>query len=473
MSKQPDLVVLGAGPAGIGAALSASAAGVDTLVVDRESSGGGQVYRAPPLEFQSANDATEGGDALRAALEASSAHVAFDHRVWCVGRDFRIDALGPDGPVCWRPKAIVLAVGTTERVIPFPGWTLPGVIGLAAATLLLKSQAMLPGERTVVAGAGPLLGAVAGAIVKGGGHVEALVDLSSRGEWASAATSLLARPADLVRGMGWMRDVVRAGTPILSRHAVREVSADGRALRISVAPVDGSGQSRPGGAARTFSADCLAIGNGLVPATEVTRLLGAKHEFDTYTGTWAPCRDREFRTSIDRLYAAGDGAGVTGAQAAQLEGRIAGLTAARDLGYLDDGSYRRLSTPFRRTLRLAALAGRRMAGLMSPRFGQIDGIGAKTVVCRCEDVTRGEIDDAIDRGAVGLDQLKSWTRCGMGPCQGRMCGDTVGAIVGRRIGGREQVGMWSARPPLMALPLEELTGDFAYEDIAIPEAAPL
>jgi len=473
MSKQPELVVLGAGPAGIGAALSAAAVGVDTLVVDRASSGGGQVYRARPSEFTASDDAPQVGDVLRAALDASAARVAFSHRVWCVGSDFRIDALGPNGPVNWRPKAIVVAVGTTERVIPFPGWTLPGVIGLAAATLLLKSQAMLPGERTVVAGAGPLLGAVAGAIIKGGGRVEAVVDLSSRGEWARAASSLLARPADLVRGIGWLRDVARAGTPILNRHAVSEVCSEEEELRISVVPIDAEGRRRPGGLTRVFSADSLAVGNGLVPATEITRLLGADHEFDTTTGAWVPSRDNELRTSIDQLYAVGDGAGVTGAHAAQLEGRVAGLTVARDLGHLDDAAFRRLAAPYKRRLGLAALAGRRMAELMVPRDGQIDAIGLDTVVCRCEDVSRGELENALDQGAANLDQLKSWTRCGMGPCQGRMCGDTVGAIVGRRVGGRVKAGMWSARPPLMTVPLEELTGQFAYEDIAIPEAAPL
>ena len=473
MSAQPELVVLGAGPAGIGVALSATAAGVDTLVVDRAPSGGGQIYRAPPAAFAVADDATRDGDALRAALAASGARVVFDHRVWCIGRDFRIDALGPGGPICWRPRSVALATGTTERVIPFPGWTLPGVTGLGAATILLKSQAMLPGESTVVAGAGPLLGIVAGAIVKGGGRVAAVVDIAGRGDWMKAAAALLARPADLVRGVRWLHDVVRAGTPILSRHAVCEVRAEGGRLGIAVAPVDATGRPRTGGEVRELTADCLAIGNGLVPATEATRLLGADHVFEAPIGGWVPCLDRDLRTSIERLYAAGDGTGVTGATAAHLEGRIAGLTVARDLGRIDAATHRRLAAPLRRRLSLATLAGRCVAALMAPRPGQIDAIAPDTVVCRCEDVPRSEIETALDQGAVNLDQLKSWTRCGMGPCQGRMCGDTIGAIVGRRLGGRARAGMWSARPPLMAVPMEELTGNFAYTDIAIPKAAPL
>lgn len=473
MSNDPELVVLGAGPAGIGAALSARAAGIDTLVVERAPAGGGQVYRAPPSSFTLASDEAAAGNELRAALRDSGARLAFNHRVWCIGRDFRIDALGPEGPVTWRPRALLLAAGTTERVVPFPGWTLPGVIGLAAATILLKSQAMLPGERTVVAGAGPLLGAVAGTIVKGGGRVEAVVDLASRGDWLRAAPALLARPVDLRRGAGWLRDLLRAGTPILSRQAVVEVEATGKDLKIFVAPVDAKGRPRAGAERRELTADCLAVGNGLVPATEVTRLLGAAHLYHARAGGWIPRLDSDFRASIEGLYVAGDGGGIAGAAAAHLEGRIAGLTAARDLGRIDAATHRRLSAPFRRQLVFAAYAGRRMAALMAPRPGQVEAIAPDTVVCRCEDVRRGEIETALNLGAVNLDQLKSWTRCGMGPCQGRMCGDTVGAIVGRRVGDRARAGMWSARPPLMAIAMEELTGNFDYSDIPIPEAVPL
>lgn len=114
-----------------------------------------------------------------------------------------------------------------------------------------------------------------------------------------------------------------------------------------------------------------------------------------------------------------------------------------------------------------------MARLMALRPGHISGIEPDTIVCRCEDVKRHEIDDAVGKGASDVNQLKSWTRCGMGPCQGRTCSEITSALIANGLGGREKVGCWTPRPPLLAMAMDEFVGDFAYEDIPIPEAAPL
>lgn len=472
MSDRPELFVLGAGPAGIGAALSAAEAGVDTVIVDRAAEGGGQVYRAPAFSLSS-NDVDTTGQHLRDALAASSARSVFECRVWSVGRDFRVDAIEPGGARTWCPKTIVAAIGTTERVVPFPGWTLPGVFGLAGTTLLLKSQAMMPGENTVVAGSGPLLAAVAYGIVAAGGKVSAIVDLAGSGEWVASLPALMSRSKDLQRGLKWARAIRRAKVPVYFRHVVTAARACEDGLEIVIQPVDARGRRKTDTPGKTIKSDSLCIGNGLTPSTELTRLLGADHAFDTHAGGWTPSLDDNQRTTIKGLYAAGDGTGISGADAALDQGRIAGYTAALDLQRIDDADYRRLTTPIRARLKKTNRAGRRMAQLMALRPDHISEIEPDTIVCRCEDVTRREIDAAVENGAVDLNQLKSWTRCGMGPCQGRTCGEIAATLMAQHLDGRDAVGCWSPRPPLLAIPLDELTGEFTYEDIPIPEAAPL
>jgi len=356
--------------------------------------------------------------------------------------------------------------------VPFPGWTLPGVLGLAAATILLKSQAMLPGRRTVVAGCGPLLAAVAHAIVRAGGEVAAVVDLAARRDWALRLPALAARPEDLIRGLGWRAGVALAGVPWYYRHGIRRAIRENDALGVEIGPVDAGGAPLPG-PTQTLQADALVVGHGLTPATEVLRLLGAEHSFQREAGGWVPVLDRDQRTSVPGLYAAGDGCGVLGAAAALQRGWLAGFAVARDLQRLNPDHHRLWSAPHRHSLRRMHRAGRAMAGLLALRPGQVAAIPADTVVCRCESITRGEIDAALDQGARELNTLKSWTRCGMGPCQGRMCGETAAELVAARVGSRERAGLWTPRVPLRPVDLGALTGEYEYGDIGIPEAAPL
>src|SRR4249920_2007357 len=200
-----DLIVLGAGPAGISAALSAARQGVHTLLIDGSSQPGGQVYRAVPGEFRIAAPEVLGedfahGQRLRRALADSAVDVRLEHPVWNVAPGFLVQAAGPQGLFQARSRALIAATGTVERIYPFPGWTLPGVIGLAGATILLKSQQMLPGRRTLVCGVGPLLYAVAAAIVKAGAEVAAVVDAASEVEWTARLPRMASRPDLLARG---------------------------------------------------------------------------------------------------------------------------------------------------------------------------------------------------------------------------------------------------------------------------------
>ncbi len=473
-----DIAVLGAGPAGMAAATEAARRGARTVLLEESPQPGGQVYRAAPPGHAMPDDPDKReGDALRAALARSSAEIRTGHRVWGLGggplvpqgapaAPFRLDALHDDGPVTLEARALILCPGTQERIMPFPGWTLPGVIGLAAATILLKAQGVLPGQRVVVAGAGPLLYAVAAKLHKAGAEVAAVADLAAAGEWARAMPALLARPDLLARGLAWRAALAARSVPVLAAHTV--IAAEGGEVleRVRLAPLGG-------GAADSFDCDALCVGHGLTPATEATRLFRAAHRYDRAAGGWVPVLDADRRTSVQLLYVAGDGGGVRGAAAAPASGRLAALAALRDLEKLDSRAHARARwRPWAEHWR-AARTGGAMARMMALRPALVEAMPPETVVCRCEGVTRAEIEAALDDGATEMNQLKQFTRCGMGPCQGRVCGEAAAELVARRVGGREKAGFATGRMPLRPVPMAALLGEFDYGDIPVPAPAPI
>jgi thioredoxin reductase/bacterioferritin-associated ferredoxin len=471
-----DLAVVGAGPAGGTAALEAARHGLSVALIDESSAPGGQVWRAPAHGLAAGTDAdAAAGAALRTAIDKSPVQRVLGARVWLIGRDgpdWRIDLVRDGNPETIDANALLLATGAHERIVPFPGWTLPGVIGLAGATILLKSQKTLPGSRVLVAGCGPLLAVVAAGILKAGGQVAAVVDLDARADWMAALPALAARPDLLARGAGWVARIVRAGVPILSRHTVIAAEGEGAVQRVHVAPCDRDGAPVPGVAPSMFEVDALAIGHGLVPDTAATRLLRAQHRFDPDRGGWHAVRDTDMRASLPGLWLAGEVGGIGGAAVAELTGRLAGASIAHAAGRLDAATFASDTAAVRARLEKAARAGTAMARRMRPREGMVAAIPPQTVVCRCEDVTRAELEDAIAAGAREVNQLKQWTRCGMGPCQGRMCGEAAAGILALHVGGRERAGLWTGRAPLRPVPMEALLGSFDYADIPLPPPAP-
>ncbi|MEQ9813694.1 MAG: NAD(P)/FAD-dependent oxidoreductase [Azospirillaceae bacterium] len=475
MRASTDLLVVGAGPAGIAAATQAAELGLAVEIVDDSIMPGGQVYRtAPPgLPARDSSPDSRKGDTLRRALAGTGARFRGATRIWFAAPGFTVAGVGPQGPITWSPRAILAASGTTERVIPVPGVTLPGVVGLAGATILLKTHQALPGARTVVAGAGPLLIAVAAGIIKSGGSVAAIVDLASRGDWLSRLPAMLNRTDLLRQGMDWLRLIRRARVPYYRRHGVRRVIGEDAVTAVEIAPVGADGAMRADSAGRRIDCDALAIGHGLVPATELTRLLGAAHDYDQTAGGWIPRLGADQQTSVEGLFAAGDGTGISGADAAVLAGRLAALAAARHLGRLSEAALEQRARPIRRDLARARRFGAAMGALMALRNGLAAQITPETIVCRCEDITRAEIDEAAASGVRTLNQLKSAIRCGMGPCQGRMCGDAAATLIASASRtDRSAVGQWTARAPIRPVQLADMVGEYDYDDIPKPPPAP-
>ncbi len=468
---EADVAVLGAGPAGMAAATAAAQGGARTVVLDEYPKPGGQVYRAPAEGIAPHGPDWEIGEVLRDELSRTSAEFFGGCRVWAVAKEplgalvpeaFRLEVLGPADAFTVTAHTLILCPGTYERVVPFPGWTLPGVMGLAAGTILLKSQSVLPGRRVVVAGAGPLLGAVGAGLIESGAEVAALIDVASKGAWVTAIPGLATRPSLLFRGINWAKTIVSHRVTIVSGSRIAEAFGDEQIRMVAVEAIEG-GRKR-----REFYCDALLVGHGLTPATEASRLLGAEHVYRPEHGGWIPVVDDHQRSSVRGLYIAGDGAGVIGAHAAPITGRAAALAALSDIGLTKTSA-----SLTRQQLRKSRTFAAALSPVWRVPMQLLTAIPNECIVCRCEDVTREELETAIDAGACDMNQLKHFTRAGMGPCQGRMCGETVADLLAARVGSREQAGCFTPRLPLRPVALNRMIGEFRYKDIPIPAPAPI
>ena len=368
------------------------------LLLDESAEVGGQIWR------HRAGVASKGAARVWVArLEQSGATVVRGAAVVDVvpraQGGFSVTGEWATGALRVDADAIVLATGARERFLPFPGWTLPGVIGVGAAQALLKCGASFSGKRVVIAGSGPLLLPVASALRANGATVRLVAEQARLLGVARYAVGLVRHPATLVQAARYRAGF--AATPYTLGTWVSAARGNG-----SVEEVDVTN----GRASRTIACDVLCAAFGLVPNTELARLLGC----DVSGGMVAVNRDQQ--TSRDGVYCAGEPTGIGGVELSLVEGEIAGLsTAGRD-------AEARALHPRRGMLRRDAAAMDR-AFALRPELRAL--AAADTIVCRCEDVTLG---------AVGtfrtMREAKLSTRAGMGACQGRICGTALEFLQG-------------------------------------------
>ncbi len=433
-----DLLVVGGGPGGLSAASAAAEAGLDVVLLDERAKLGGQYFKQPatgdsrpPADAQFA-----AGRALIERTLAAGVEVRSDTYVWGA---FGLDAIcAVTGHTNWRFEcgALILAPGAYERGVPFPGWTLPGVMTTGAAQTLWRSYGVSPGARVLVSGNGPLNMQVAAELVAGGATVVGLAELAPApipGRFPALARMARADPALIRDGLRYRTALTRARVPVMYRSVVSRVEGDGRAQTAVVSSVAADGRPRAGGE-RRFDVDAVCLGLGFVPSTEIARSLGCRHEYAADAGQLVTVVDERGATSVERLWVVGDGAGIQGARHAQAQGELAGFDAARQLG-------RSVAGPAVQREHAAARAAARHRRFqralgevfMAPRL-QEELAEPETHVCRCEGVTRRAVEQALADGAGHVGTIKRVTRAGMGPCQGRYCGPVIAAMAAPHTG---------------------------------------
>ncbi|MBS2963123.1 FAD-dependent oxidoreductase [Actinocrinis puniceicyclus] len=480
--QSPDgvlrLAVIGAGPAGMEGAVRAADGAVAVTVIDAGPAAGGQFHRQPspllhalppasqarlpswspswlPSPALAPHRAGRGWAALKSRFDRHVAagrvrHLA-DHHVWFAeraGGGFRVHALvGPAQQSSIRvdADALLLATGAYERVLPFPGWTLPGVVTAGGAQAMLKGSLVLPGREVVVAGTGPLLLPVAAGLAEAGAVVKALIESADMRALLRPAPALAAaaNPGKLAEAAGYAARLAQYRIPVRSRHVVVAAHGGERVEAVTVAALDALGHVLPGSQQR-ISCDSLAIGHGLLPHLGLALTLGARVEDEPAP---AVVVDGEQRTCVPALWAAGEASGVGGAALAQVEGEIAGRSVAAwsrgpRRAWQDEDHAR---SP-------AWTSAERRRGRRREFFAALDAVYARdvtwaervdddTTICRCEEVRAGAIRRVLrDDAASDPRTVKLLTRAGMGWCQGRMCAPAVAGLLAERSAARERGG---------------------------------
>lgn len=474
MSSGQQVVIVGAGPAGIRAAQTLVAAGIRPIVLDENARWGGQIYRQPPADagFSRSKAMLYGfeskkADAVHETMRALLPHIDYrpDTLVWsCEGR--RLDTIrnGREASVAFTQ--LIVASGATDRVLPVPGWTLPGVYTLGGAQVALKAQGSAIGRRVVLAGTGPLLYLVAYQYVKAGARIEAVLDTSAWSNQVAAVPKLISQPSTFAKGIYYVAWLKARGVRV--ERGVTLVGIDGdegvAGIRFKA--------SRENERIETIACDAVGLGFGLRPETQLADLAGCRFRFDPLNGCWLPERDAAGRSSVSGIYLAGDGAGIAGADAAELAGRRAALALLDDLGIAHPAQTDGLdaATLAHRLQRIAVFRAGIEAAFAPPSQPAKQWPDDMTV-CRCEEVDAGTLRRCIRGGeASEINRLKALTRVGMGRCQGRMCGEAAIALLSEETGRPvESVGRLRSQAPIKPIPISPMLFD---DDVAaIPEEA--
>lgn len=450
-----DVVVVGAGPAGMAAAAEAATGRVSVLVVDDNLAAGGQVWRSAGAGALAdgrvlGKDYAAGGATARAFAGLAG---VVDHlpgaQVWHLDDRLELGLTLPEGGAAMvRAGRVVLATGALERPVPVPGWTLPGVMSAGAAQTALKAHAMVPEGRYALAGCGPLLWLYAAQAAAAGAAPALVLDTTPRENRGEAARHL---PAFL------LSPYAPKGLPLLVR---------ARRAAPVVSGVDGLRIERHGGGLRlswtrgrredSAPFGTVLLHHGVTPNLNLAAAAGCELEWQEANACFAPRTDEWGRTTVPGVLLAGDGAGIGGAESATLSGRIAALSALTDLGAINEARRDSRAAPLRAE-RARWLRGRPFLDALyrpAPRFRSA---AAEAVACRCEEVTGAQVAEAARLGATGPNQLKAWLRCGMGPCQGRMCGLTVTETIAATRGTTPaEVGYFRLRTPVRPVTLAEV-----------------
>jgi len=449
-----DVAVVGAGPAGLAAAATAAELGLSVALLDEQAHPGGQIYRdvtrAGVDRLQVLGDDYAAGRALVERFTQSTARHVGGASVWNITRERVIHYLKDGRSQSITAGQVILCTGAMERPFPIPGWTLPGVMTAGAAQILLKSAGLAPAQPVVLAGCGPLLYLLAWQYLRAGVRIGAIVDTTQRGDYLRALRHVggaVAGWREVRKGLGLIRRIRGAGIPFYRGATELAVEGSERAEAL---------RFRMGATSHRVQTDLVLLHQGVVPNNQITASLRLAHRWDERQLCWVPQTDAWGRLALDGFLIAGDGRGISGGTAAALQGELAALAAAHSAARLPEPERDRAAEPLRSALRRQLHIRPFLDTLYRPKL-QHRVPADEVIACRCEEVSAGELRRSVALGCTGPSQTKAFSRCGMGPCQGRLCGLTVTEVIAQARGvSPAEVGHYRIRPPIKPITLDEL-----------------
>lgn len=457
MIDQIEVLILGSGPAGMAAAMQLKALGIGVRVLDEQRSPGGQIYRdigraSSARKSLLGADYSEGATTVNAFL-ASGVDYVPNASVWLISADRQVHYQVAGQARVVQAQRILLCCGAYERPMPIPGWTLPGVMTAGAGQILLKSGGQVPTGSVVLTGSGPLLYLLAVQYLQAGVRVTALVDTCARFDLLSALRFLPAALKgwrQLLKGIGLMHTLNRAGITWHRGASNLRVEGNEQAEALSF-EVKGS--------LHRIACDLILLHQGVVPNTQPSLSIAAVHRWDDSQMCWVAEQDEWGEISVPGFFIAGDAAGIDGAEAAAVQGRVVAIGLAKSLKAVAPQAARLQAKPLRRMLAKYHSVRPFLERLYRPK-PSLCIPADETIVCRCEEVTAGAIREYAALGCLGPNQTKAFGRCGMGPCQGRQCGLAVTQILADAHNlTPSQVGYYRIRPPLKPITLAELASE--------------
>ncbi len=458
MKLHYDLVIIGDGPAGMAAAINAEKYGLSVLIIGEQQSPGGQIYRnIEGIDTDIVNilgpDYSKGKILIEEFQKASVDYLR-GAVVWHVQAEssFIVSYFSDNDSRQIRSNRIIIATGARERPIAIPGWTLPGVMAATAAEILLKSNRIIPEGDTVLAGSGPLLLLVATHLISTGATIQAVLDTTPFSNYLKSLKhfpkALLAF-RDLYKGIQMLQKIRKSGVPIYRN--VKNLKAIG-SDSVEYVRFQYSGRTQE------VKTNTLLLHNGLVPDTQMTFLLDCDHKWYDIQRYWQPIVDKLGNTNVNGVGIAGDAAGIAGANAAEISGTLAGLEAVFSLKMITEQERDLKAKPLQKKLARETQIRPFLDYLYKPSLDLLVPTDSETIVCRCEEVTVDQIRKALESGLMNPNHVKAQTRCGMGPCQGRMCGLTLSEIITDHGNlNIADIDNFRIRPPVKPITMDQLS----------------
>ena len=457
-----DLLVVGGGPAGLAAAVEAAGLGREVTLVDERPTLGGQIFKQPGLvvrDHRALGRDHVRGRALIEAAERSGARLLTSTS--CVSLRGTEAVLVEEGGRASTLTAehVLVAPGAHDRPVVFPGWTLPGVMTAGAAQTTVKTHRVSPGERVLFAGSGPLALAFPAQLHHYGVNVVGALEAGPAprpGDVLRMAAAARGNVALLRDAVGYRLELARGRVPLRYRRIIVRAEGRERVEAVVHARCDADWRVVPGTEERV-EVDTLCVGYGFFPSVELLRVAGCETAYDEDLGGPVVVVDGWMRTTVPGISAAGDGTGVAGSYVAVEQGRLAALGLVGD---------ERRAAPIRRRLEQKRRFARALRRMHRVGPGVYELATPETVVCRCEEVTRAELEQAIE-ATTDVNVVKSFTRVTMGLCQGRNCQRQIAALIAARHGG----GIAGSPPPTPRAPVRPVPlgaiADESVEDMGL------